>query len=268
MKNIIIRTISGAIYIALIVAGVLYNPHAFSVLLLIFNGIALWEFFQFSKGYKKSWYTISLGTILLLLNSSLAPALINESWAWSVALVPLLLFPWFLFARIQKPVDNISHTVLAFAYITLPLILLDKLNTSTFTTQPFFIVLVFSLVWVNDTFAFLSGLAFGKTKLFERISPKKTWEGFVGGLIITLIAAWFVFPLTGLNSRLVWIVLAGLIAISAVIGDFIESMFKRSFGVKDSGKLIPGHGGILDRIDSILFVFPVVYLFAQLLSKL
>jgi phosphatidate cytidylyltransferase len=124
---------------------------------------------------------------------------------------------------------------------------------------------MFLIIWTNDTFAYLSGLTFGKHKLFERISPKKTWEGFIGGLLASLLIGYFLHQFILEVSLLKWLFLCLLIAISSVLGDFIESLFKRTAGIKDSGTIMPGHGGILDRIDSLLFVVPVMYIYIQII---
>jgi phosphatidate cytidylyltransferase len=119
---------------------------------------------------------------------------------------------------------------------------------------------VFILIWVSDTMAYLVGCKFGKHKIFERISPKKSWEGAIGGFVFTVTAAAFggyLFPKLGFEVWQ-WCVIGAMVGIFGILGDFIESMFKRSAGVKDSGNLIPGHGGLLDRLDSFIFTIPWV----------
>ena len=125
---------------------------------------------------------------------------------------------------------------------------------------------MFIIIWTNDTFAYLSGLAFGKHKLFERISPKKTWEGFFGGLIIALVFGYFLHRFISEISLIQWLILTGIIVISSVIGDLVESLFKRTAGIKDSGNIMPGHGGMLDRIDSLLFVAQILYFYLQIIN--
>jgi phosphatidate cytidylyltransferase len=126
---------------------------------------------------------------------------------------------------------------------------------------------VFVIIWTNDTFAYLSGLAFGKHRMFERISPKKSWEGFAGGLFMAIIASmvfYYFFPAPGLVN---WILFGILTVIVSNLGDFFESFLKRKAGTKDSGTLLPGHGGMLDRIDSMLFVSPVIFIYLLLILK-
>jgi len=132
--------------------------------------------------------------------------------------------------------------------------------------SPEILISVFLLVWANDTFAYLIGKGFGKRKLKESISPKKTVEGFLGGIIGTLIVSFFIYKYSGLYSIPIWFLLAILIAVLGTIGDLIQSKFKRKAGVKDSGKLMPGHGGLYDRLDSIIFASPFIYAFLLLLD--
>ena len=124
---------------------------------------------------------------------------------------------------------------------------------------------MFLLIWTNDTFAYLSGRVFGKTKLIERISPNKTWEGTIGGIIFTLIVGFCLGLQNGGLNMDFWFISAIIIAPSAIVGDLIESLFKRNLNIKDSGTILPGHGGILDRLDSIIFVIPFINLFYLIL---
>jgi phosphatidate cytidylyltransferase len=126
---------------------------------------------------------------------------------------------------------------------------------------PFNLIIIYVLVWVNDTFAYLSGRLFGKHKLMESISPKKTWEGFIGGGVFTSVTAFVVIYLNtnSMRTAIIGSIIGVFIAIGSTYGDLVESMAKRSVGIKDSGNVIPGHGGILDRLDSLLFVGPLVY---------
>ena len=125
---------------------------------------------------------------------------------------------------------------------------------------------IFSLIWINDTFAYLVGKNFGRRKLFERISPKKTVEGFLGGLIFTIIGSYVAFIVTGLLDLEAWLGLAVIMSVFGTLGDLIQSKFKRQAGVKDSGRLMPGHGGLFDRLDSIIFASPFVFAYLQLLT--
>ena len=145
-------------------------------------------------------------------------------------------------------------------YVSLPFgfaLGLPKFYDGTFTWEVF---LLFVLIWSSDSFAYFTGRLFGKHKMAPKISPKKTWEGFVGGVIFTLVLGYFIeqkFP----ELRGNWIIVGFLVSVFAPIGDLVESQLKRTFGVKDSGNIIPGHGGVLDRLDSFIIAAPVVYLY-------
>jgi len=181
----------------------------------------------------------------------------------------LLTFIIELFRKNDTPFVNVAYTLLGVLYIVLPFAMLFHLgfytNNSFSEHYSYQIILgIFILLWTNDTGAYLSGRFFGKHKLFERISPKKTWEGAIGGGILALIVA-YVISIYFTNLTLTdWIITGALIVVFGDLGDLIESMLKRSFGIKDSGKLLPGHGGILDRFDALLLAVPFVYSYLQL----
>jgi phosphatidate cytidylyltransferase len=131
---------------------------------------------------------------------------------------------------------------------------------------PELIICIFILIWANDTFAYLVGKSLGKHKLMERISPKKTIEGFVGGLLGAIITSLIIFNFTEYYSVFVWVAIALLISVFGTLGDLIQSKFKRKAGVKDSGRLMPGHGGLYDRLDSVIYSSPFIYLFLQIIN--
>lgn len=177
-----------------------------------------------------------------------------------------------LYRRQEKPFDSLAHTIFSVIYTALPFSFfpfaafgreginpLIRYDGGVFS--PGIIIGFFVLLWVNDTGAYLSGITFGKHRLLERISPKKSWEGFAGGIILSVLSAWLLSGLLGVLDTPEWIIVALLVAVSGTFGDLIESMFKRSTGIKDSGSIMPGHGGFMDRFDSTLLSFPLVFLF-------
>jgi phosphatidate cytidylyltransferase len=180
--------------------------------------------------------------------------------------VPIFFLP-FVFEIYRKkaaPLTNISLTILGVFYIVLPLSLLNVMNAESavhFSGFPAFLTAFFILIWFNDTGAYLFGKQFGKHKLFERISPKKTWEGTLAGLVTAMVTA-ILFSLLVKEIPLVdWLMLAVLVVFFGIMGDLAESMFKRSLDIKDSGTILPGHGGILDRFDAIFISAPFVFLY-------
>lgn len=177
-----------------------------------------------------------------------------------------------LFNSKKETFDTLSKYVYTIGYVILPFIIITKIPFSDNSFRPKIIISIFILIWTNDTFAYIVGKSIGKHKLIERISPKKTVEGFIGGIVFSVIAgiliSKFYFqpkPNYLYTSIIIWTISAVIISIFSTLGDLIESKFKRIAGVKDSGNIMPGHGGILDRLDSIIFVAPFVYLFYQIL---
>jgi phosphatidate cytidylyltransferase len=179
----------------------------------------------------------------------------------------------FLFDNKEQTVTKLWKYLYLIGYILLPFIFIVKISFGINDYNPKIIIGLFILIWTNDTFAYLVGKSVGKTKLYERISPKKTIEGFLGGIVFAIFAGYLISKLyikpnpnfSG-KSILIWTMIALIVGVFGTIGDLIESKFKRIAEVKDSGKIMPGHGGILDRLDSVIFVAPIVYLFYQILS--
>ena len=187
---------------------------------------------------------------------------VNLSEMLSLALIPiaaitLFKFPKELYFENGKLIFTVVYLALPFGF-ALGLPKFSTLDTEkTFTLEVF---MLFVLIWSSDTFAYLTGKFFGKHKMAPKISPKKTWEGFAGGVVLTLVLGFFIeqyFP----ELRGNWMIVGLLVSIFAPLGDLVESQLKRSFAVKDSGNIIPGHGGVLDRLDSFIICAPVVYLY-------
>lgn len=187
---------------------------------------------------------------------------VNLSEMLSLALIPIAAITLFKFPK-ELYFEN-GKLIFTVVYLALPFgfaLGLPKFSTlepeKTFTLEVF---MLFVLIWSSDTFAYLTGKFFGKHKMAPKISPKKTWEGFAGGVVLTLILGFFVeqyFP----ELRGNWMIVGLLVSIFAPLGDLVESQLKRSFAVKDSGNIIPGHGGVLDRLDSFIICAPVIYLY-------
>lgn len=263
MNTTFIRAISGAIYVLILVFATLYSSNSF---LLLFGGFLILSVLEFCKlVHLKNLFPLVISVVSFILFNLDNTIKTNE-----ILLVLGTLFVsakaiLFLFDNKSKSLDTTSKYVFLIGYIILPFIIITKLPFVAVYYNPKIIISLFILIWTNDTFAYLVGINFGKNKLFERISPKKTIEGFVGGIIFALLAAVVIANYYTKESLLKWIFIAVLVGFFGTIGDLIESKFKRVAGVKDSGNIMPGHGGVLDRLDSIIFVAPIVYLFYQIL---
>jgi len=291
MNETLKRTISGAVYIALLVTSILFSTESFIILFGIFLVIATYEFCNLVKINKYFailfvslfYSTVSLISFYKTETQNYISKLLKEDILITVdtdilflvllviTLVVSVKCIVFLFDDTQI-ISKISKYVYLIGYIMLPFLFIVKISFGIKNYNPKIIIGLFILIWTNDTFAYLVGKSIGKHKLFERISPKKTIEGFLGGVVFAALAGFLISkfyirpnPEFSGKSILIWMIIALIVSVFGTIGDLIESKFKRIAGVKDSGSIMPGHGGVLDRLDSVIFVAPVIYLFYQIL---
>lgn len=292
MNETLKRFISGVVYIALLLSSILYSTESFILLFGIFAIIATFEFCSMVRINKifPLFFVIIVYSALSLINyyktettdflkSIQAPKeIVNinvEQINFILLLFTILVFIkclFFLFNNSEQVIKQIWKYLFLVGYVFLPFIFIVKISFGIKNYNPKIIIGLFILIWTNDTFAYIVGKSIGKNKLYERISPKKTIEGFLGGLLFAvlggyLISKFYIQPNANFSEKsiLIWITIAVIVGIFGTIGDLIESKFKRIAGIKDSGKIMPGHGGILDRLDSVIFVAPIVYLFYQIL---
>lgn len=258
MSENLTRASSGVIYIALLIFCTLFSPISFHILFTVFMCLSIYEFSKMTQ--YKYYYLFAIGGIfisILFFISQLPPINLVYIASGCVVFNLLLLFNLFQNKSFHKYHKTSSHL---FLYITLPFILLLSLPNFITPAKYEIVLAVFILIWCNDTFAYLVGKSIGKTKLLERVSPKKTVEGFIGGIFFTVIAAVIMSRFYDFFNVTLWIITAFVVGIFGTLGDLVESKFKREAGVKDSGNLMPGHGGILDRLDSVIFVIPFLYI--------
>jgi phosphatidate cytidylyltransferase len=255
MNNILVRTLSGAIFISLILTPLFLENPVYAIVVLL--GFMLLGIVEYGKLFSQvgnvtinwklnTFFSLLMSAIITLIYLGVLPHVM------SIVIFPLF-FIWNsteLWRKKEQPLVNIGISIYGFLYVCMPLLLAIAIHLSDNNQFPL-LAGMFILIWTNDTFAFLSGKFFGKTKLFERISPKKTWEGTIGGIIFTLLIGFWIISV-------LWIVPA------AIYGDLLESLFKRSLGVKDSGNIMPGHGGILDRFDASFFAIPFFYVWNEI----
>ncbi len=282
------RTITAVFFAAAMLGGIYGGEMPFLLLFTAISGGCLWEFYGLVFDRKDAGFglrrAIASGLGLLLVpyfsTSSFAAAAndyehpstlpefldngltYNGGFVCEAVLITCSL--WFLaelFANPKNPFGNVGRALTGIFYIAMPIALANLIVYAPNAFHPNRIFGLLWLIWTNDTVAYLVGSRIGKTKLFERISPGKTWEGTLGGVVGTVGMAWglaVLFPTDFSVNQ--WLAIGAVVAVFGTLGDLVESMLKRSLGVKDSGTLLPGHGGLLDRFDSFLFVLPFVWL--------
>jgi len=266
MKNLLKRLLSGFIFVSVLVFSILYSKISFILLFFILMLFCIYEFKKMIK--LKSVFPYLIGTLLFtfgnILNVEDVPSkMIFEYAGVALFLTIFITFASILFAKKEEVISHLGKIFLSVIYIVVPFTLIVQipfLNTS-FNYVNTTILGVFLLIWTNDTFAFLVGTNFGKHKLLERISPNKTIEGFIGGMVFTFTLSYFLAKQFTTLSLVQWVVIAGIVSVFGVLGDLIESMFKRQANVKDSSNFIPGHGGFLDRFDSVIFAAPFIFIY-------
>ena len=263
MNETLKRSISGAVYVVLLIASLQFSIESFFVLFGIFLVIAIYEFCNLVALKKVFPILIGIGVYLLCYKMTFSRT--NDQLLLAFTLIVFVKCFFFLFENKKLNIDTASKYVYLIGYVLFPFILITKIPMGINGYNPKIIISIFILIWTNDTFAFIVGKSIGKHKLFERISPKKTIEGFIGGLLFCILASYFISVYYIEGALFIWMIIAAIVDVFGTIGDLIESKFKRIAGVKDSGTIMPGHGGVLDRLDSIIFVAPIIYLFYQIL---
>jgi phosphatidate cytidylyltransferase len=268
-KNFFTRTAVGGVYILLILLGILGGRFSFLAVFGIITGMGLFEFYRMvekntSHAISKI-FNIASGMLIFF-----GVFLFLEEIALHALPVLVLLYLLILFmSGVFLPRNDIFHAIIYSVfgqmYVTMPLSLLMFVSYQFGSTVEGYhyalVMALFVLIWVNDTGAYLVGSLFGKHSLNKRISPKKSVEGFIGGIVFTILASFVLFQFYSEYPLVFWIGFAAVIALFGTLGDLFESLIKRTYAVKDAGQIMPGHGGILDRIDSLLIAVPAVYLY-------
>lgn len=280
MTNLVRRTITGAFIVILVLGGLWLHPVSFFLIVAVMIAGTQIEYYKMirSTGIRPQAVAGIIAGLLLYVISTMVAA------GWLPGSAFLILIPVVsavmiieLFRKVERPFDSLAHTFFSILYTAVPFSMFPFTAFSHTGLEPLIQmkgvefspgipVGFFLLLWTNDTGAYLAGSLIGKHRLFERISPKKSWEGFFGGLILTLLVALLFSGWLGVADAGGWMIIAVIISIAGTAGDLIESMLKRSLGLKDSGTVMPGHGGFLDRFDSVVVSFPLVYLYIALLG--
>lgn len=271
LNNLTTRAITGSIYVLLIVFSILIHPLFFYAVFALFLIAGLIEFYKLVKTDSNSpniLHGVVIGFSIFVMTAFINSKYIETKYILFVIPLIFSVFIVELFKNKPNPLDNISLTFLGIIYVAVPLSLLLLITNTLQENYKVGKVLVlgfFVLVWTNDTFAYLVGIKFGKNRLFERVSPKKSWEGSIGGLFFSIIASAVLSYYFDVLSLSEWIGMSIVIVIFGSIGDLVESLFKRSLHIKDSGNILPGHGGILDRLDAVLIAAPFVFFYLLLI---
>lgn len=280
LKNFIVRTLSGAVLLLVILGAMWVGYYGYLALLLLITLGGVWEFYNLSKakGYEPQRglgvvisvlvYSVGLALGLQCVGcGSASAAIFLLSLCGAILLVGVVFFAE-VFRNRTTPIANVATTLVAPFYVGLPMALMalvPLLLTNVGEWKALYFLFYLFLVWGNDVFAYLAGVTMGRHKMCERLSPKKSWEGFVGGVLGSLAVGALAACVLE-ESYGVWMGLALVVSLASVIGDLVESMFKRDAGVKDSGNIMPGHGGILDRFDAFILAAPFAFIYLLIVN--
>lgn len=272
MTNFTQRILTGSLFIIAMLVPIWFGPYSSTLLFLVVSLLSLHEFYgiiqsETRQPNRPAGYLAALcvyaGINAHHLFPTLPAALKGATLAYPAFALVLIAE---LYRKKAEPFTNISYTFLGILYTVLPFSLLNDLSFLSGSYDRGILLAYFFLLWSSDSFAYVFGNLFGKTRLFERISPKKSWEGSIGGALTTLAIAWLISCYQQQFNCFEWLGIAAIIIVTGTLGDLCESLLKRSLHVKDSGSILPGHGGLLDRFDALLISVPFLWAFLQLIA--
>lgn len=265
-KDILVRSASGIVLVVVLLAAVILNDYTKFTIFTIIGVLSLWEMLTTLKPSDINVQKCSalFSALIIIASFGFCQFDIISIETALIIVVASIMFRFIveMFRSKPMPAVSIAYELFSIVYTVMPMMLITTLPSNL-------VVALMVIIWVNDIGAYLIGVSIGKHKFWERLSPKKSWEGFLGGMIITLgisILISYFCEINGNSSAVMWMLITIPVAISGVFGDLFESMLKRSVSVKDSGKIIPGHGGFLDRFDALLFAAPVMWIIYNLLA--
>ena len=278
IKDILIRAASGVVMLVVMLTAMLWSTWSFAALLVAITAGVTWEHLRLSEHCGAQPQKVMAMGIALLVVAPFALLFDSEhaitegvslmfGMMFVVIIAMLMVLFVELFRQRETPIQNVGATILPALQVALPIAMLALLPALGEGYNAWRVVAFFSIIWANDVFAFLVGITLGRHRLCERISPKKSWEGFIGGIVAAMGVALLAAHLLGENMT-VWAGLGLVSALAAVAGDLVESMFKRAAGVKDSGAIMPGHGGWFDRFDAVLMAAPMAVIYRLMIEIL
>jgi len=264
MNETLKRALSGSVYIILLLGCISYSKESLAILFGIFLLISVYEFCRITS--LNLFISLFFAAILYYFLWNKSQDFIIKTIIVSLSTIISIKLLFYLFNTKKSNFKITTRYLLLIGYIIIPFIITNYVAIGKNGYNPKILISILILIWANDTFAYLVGKKIGKKKLFPSVSPKKTIEGFIGGMFFTIISSVLLskFYIES-NILYIWVIIAIIVSVFSTLGDLIQSKFKRVAGIKDSGKIMPGHGGILDRLDSIIFVIPFINLFYLIL---
>jgi phosphatidate cytidylyltransferase len=267
MKNFWMRTLTGAAFAVTVLGAILLGGWWF---VSLFGLVVFWGMHELQRMLNVKPVSIQRAsgfiTGLTIWAISSATSLLGIDNRFWLTLVPIVIGTFIaeLYRAKDRPFWNIATTLLLPLYVVVPFVFLQKIAFIEGIYNPYLVLAFFAMVWVNDTGAYLVGVTIGKRRLFPRVSPKKSWEGFIGGVVFTIALSYGISLYIDGYPMLLWLAAGVVVSVFGTLGDLTESMLKRAMDVKDSGSLLPGHGGVLDRFDAVTFAAPLVYVLFEI----
>ncbi len=264
MNNFVQRTLSGAVYVGVVVSSILVHPAYFGIVFLLISMLAVREFMSLMQmGDESTFLSILLAGILFAGGWLFAQGYARAGGVvWMIwGVLGMLTLITELFLKAEHPIHNWGNILQSQMMIALPFTLMNGILLQS----KYVLLALFIAIWVNDSGAYIIGSLMAKRpggnhKMFARVSPNKSWEGLMGGIVFTLIAGWVFYAVGWFSHIGIALIFAAVVSVFGTLGDLMESLMKRTLGVKDSGRFMPGHGGVLDRFDSILLATPAIFL--------